>query len=88
MNTAMLSPKSGKNVAERTALADFLDREQLEVPTLSRRANVSQGNVYAIRDGRTVPRADTIAVLRKAASELLGREVAATEMFDFGEGRR
>jgi hypothetical protein len=70
--------------SEKTKFARFLDREGLDVPTLSRKANLSQGNVYAIAAGRTVPRADTIGILRGAAAELLDRkDLDVSEMFDF-----
>lgn len=62
----------------------FLIAAPFSASKLARVADTAIQTVSEIRSGRSIPKIDTAERLRRAASTLLGREVAATELFDLG----
>jgi hypothetical protein len=74
-----------RQTSPRTRLEAFLVAAPFSLGKLARAADMPHGTLDAIRTGRSTPKADTIERLRRAASELAGREIDVREMFEFGD---
>jgi len=71
-----------------TRIAVFCEREGLAISRLARKADMSTPHLFGIVAGNSSPKESTMERLRRAASELLARDVSVLEMFFGGEGYR
>lgn len=68
-----------------TRIDRFRRREGLTVESWAAAAAMERNTLYRLRTGKHEPRASTLAQLVRAASELLQRNVKASEICDLGE---
>jgi len=67
----------------RTRLDAFLNSAPFSAGRLARAANMADQHLSRIRAGESKPKSDTIGRRVRAATQLRGKEVAVTELFDF-----
>ena len=77
--------KAFSRVAYQTRFDQFLVRERVNLDLLASLIHMTRQNLGRLRAGSQKPRQDTIARIVIALRQILGRPVAAAELFYLGE---